>query len=33
MNSYTDNVVRKVSSQITLDALFESHSHIADAIL
>lgn len=33
MNSYTDNVVRKVSSHLTLDQLFESHSHIADAIL
>jgi regulator of protease activity HflC (stomatin/prohibitin superfamily) len=33
MNSYTDNVVRKVSSHLTLDQLFESHSHISDAIL
>lgn len=33
MNSYTDNVVRKVSSHMTLDQLFESHSHISDAII
>ena len=33
MISYTDNIVRKVSSGFTLDSLFESQSHIADAIL
>ena len=33
MISYTDNIVRKVSSGLTLDHLFESQSHIADAIL
>lgn len=33
MISYTDNIVRKVSSGLTLDSLFESQSHIADAIL
>ena len=33
MASYTDNIVRKVSSGLTLDELFESQSHIADAIL
>ena len=33
MISYTDNIVRKVSSGFSLDDLFESQSHIADAIL
>lgn len=33
MISYTDNIVRKVSSGLTLDQLFESQSHIADAII
>ena len=33
MVSYTDNIVRKVSSGFSLDDLFESQSHIADAIL
>ncbi len=33
MISYTDNIVRKVSSGLTLDQLFESQSHLADAII
>jgi regulator of protease activity HflC (stomatin/prohibitin superfamily) len=33
MISYTDNVVRKSSSGLTLDQLFESQSHVADAII
>jgi hypothetical protein len=33
MVSYTDNVVRKASSHLTLDQLFESQSHIADAVI
>ena len=33
MVSYADNTVRKASSGFTLDDLFESHSHIGDAIL
>lgn len=33
MISYTDNVVRKSSSGLSLDQLFESQSHIADAII
>jgi uncharacterized membrane protein YqiK len=33
MISYTDNIVRRVSSGLTLDQMFESQSHIADALL
>lgn len=33
MVSYTDNCVRKVASHLTLDQLYESQSHIADAII
>ena len=33
LNSYTDNIVRRASSMMNLDALFESQSHLADAIL
>lgn len=33
MVSYCDNIVRKASSHLTLDQLFESQSHIADAII
>ena len=33
MISYTDNTVRKASSGFNLDSLFESQSHIADAII
>lgn len=33
MNSYVDNIVRKTSSSLTLDELFESQSHLADAII
>ena len=33
MISYTDNIVRKASSSLTLDQLYESQSHIADAII
>ncbi len=33
MISFTDNVVRRVAAGLTLDELFESQSHIADAIL
>jgi hypothetical protein len=28
-----DNIVRKTSSSLTLDELFESQSHLADAII
>ena len=33
MVSYDNNTVRKVSTGLTLDDLFESHFHISDAIL
>ena len=33
MVSYANNTVRKVSTGFTLDDLFESNSHISDAIL
>ncbi len=33
MISYTENTVRRITSSLTLDQLFESQSEIADAIL
>ena len=33
MISYTENTVRRISSSLTLDQLFESQSEIADAII
>lgn len=33
LDSYTDNITRRTAASLTLDALFESQSHLADSIL
>ena len=33
LDSYMENITRRTASNITLDDLFESQSHLADSIL